>query len=227
MLLKHVHVESEKDIRWVDQLKSEHEIASRFNHPNIRGTRSIIHYPNKRSPTDVGLIMDFVDGISLNDWVLQANPELPQLLEVFIACADALNHMHCDNYVHADMKPNNVLMVSGTSNPVIIDFGQACRMLTEKERVQGTPGYIAPEQVKRREVTYLTDVFNWGATMYHLLEGRKIDTEKFTETPPLRNAPTPLSDLVLNCVQIEPNDRPTMKEVRDSLRRILPALSPP
>ena len=103
---------------------------------------------------------------------------------------------------------------------MIIDFGQACRLMTEKERVQGTPGYIAPEQVKRQKVTYLTDVFNWGATMYHLLSGRKIDTEKFTETPALTDVPITLSDLILRCVQLEPNDRPTMRDVRDSLRRI-------
>jgi serine/threonine-protein kinase len=135
--------------------------------------------------------------------------------------------MHIDLYVHADMKPNNVLMDAGSKSPVIIDFGQACRLMTEKERVQGTPGYIAPEQVKRQKVTYLTDVFNWGATMYHLLSGRKIDTEKFTETPALTDVPTSLSDLILHCVQLEPTDRPTMKEVRDSLSRILPETQQP
>ena len=76
-------------------------------------------------------------------------------------------------------------------------------------------------------MTYLTDVFNLGATMYHLLSGRQIDTEKFTKPPALSGVPTELSDLVLHCIEIEPNDRPTMKEVRDALRRILPESSPP
>lgn len=226
LLLKHVQIETEKDHRWVEQLESEHEIAERFDHPNIRGSRSLVYYPSKRNATDVGLMMDFVDGVPLNEWIQKNHPELPQLLEIFIACADALNHMHIDRFVHADMKPNNVLMDASTDKPIIIDFGQACRLLTEKERVQGTPGYIAPEQVKRRKVTYLTDVFNLGATMYHLLTGRQIDTEKFTQPPALTGVPTALSDLILKCVEPEPNDRPTMKEVRDSLRRILPEASP-
>ena len=58
----------------------------------------------------------------------------------------------------------------------LIDFGQSCRNGTIKERIQGTPDYIAPEQVQRKPITYRTDVFNLGATMYWLLTGRYIPT---------------------------------------------------
>lgn len=220
-LLKYVAVENAKDGRWVEQLESEHEIASRFKHPNIRSSNGLVYQPSKRKATDVGLIMQFVDGSDLVEWQQATKPDLIRLLDIFIACADALNHMHIVGYAHADMKPINVLVDNRSGEPYIIDLGQACPLNTQKERVQGTPGFIAPEQVKRQAVTYLTDVFNWGATMYFMLSGRKIDTEGFSEPTALSGCPASLSDLVLECVRPDPMTRPdSMKYVRNSLSRI-------
>ena len=220
-LLKHVEVLTEKDHRWVEQLESEHEIASKFNHPNIRGSFGLKYKPSKRKARDVGLIMQFVDGIDLVEWKQSSKPTLDRMLEVFVSCADALNHMHVVGYAHADMKPINVLIDSRSRQPLIIDLGQACALNTQKERVQGTPGFIAPEQVKRQSVTYLTDVFNWGATMYFMLSGRKIDTESFTAPPAISGCPAELSELVIECVQQQPMARPdSMRFLRDSLIRI-------
>ena len=53
----------------------------------------------------------------------------------------------------------------------MIDYGQSCRIGTIKERIQGTPDYIAPEQVARRPVSVATDVFNLGASLYWALTG--------------------------------------------------------
>ena len=58
----------------------------------------------------------------------------------------------------------------------IIDFGQSCKIGTEKERIQGTPDYIAPEQVDRLPISPQTDVFNLGATLYWALTGKNIPT---------------------------------------------------
>lgn len=221
LLLKHVEVENEKDQRWVEQLESEHQIASKFDHPNIRRSLGLKYKPSKRKARDVGLLMQFVDGIDLVEWQQESKPNFDRLLEVFVACADALNHMHVVGYAHADMKPINVLIDSRSRVPLIIDLGQACPLNTVKERVQGTPGFIAPEQVKRQPVTYLTDVFNWGATMYFMLSGRKIDTEGFSAPPAIAGCPSELSELVIECVQPQPMARPdSMRFVRDSLIRI-------
>ena len=225
-LLKHVEVETDKDHRWIEQLESEHQIASKFNHPNIRGSVGLKYKPSKRKAKDVGLIMQFVDGIDLVEWQQTSNPSMDRLLEVFISCADALNHMHVVGYAHADMKPINVLIDSRSRQPLIIDLGQACPLNTQKERVQGTPGFIAPEQVKRQPITYLTDVYNWGATMYFMLAGRKIDTENFTPPPVPTGCPSELSDLVLECLKPVPMSRPeSMRYLRDSLIRIRSSLA--
>ena len=63
-----------------------------------------------------------------------------------------------------------------TGEVKVIDFGQSCRIGTVKERIQGTPDYIAPEQVARRPITSQTDVFNLGATLYWALTGQDIPT---------------------------------------------------
>src|SRR5438309_1276541 len=78
-------------------------------------------------------------------------------------------------YVVSDLKTNNIL-VGPDGKVKVIDFGQACKTGTCKERIQGTPDYIAPEQVKREAVTFRTDVFNFGATMYWTVTGQKIPT---------------------------------------------------
>lgn len=221
LLLKHVVIENEKDHRWVEQLESEHAIAVKFKHPNIRASYGLKYKPSKRRAKDVGLLMQFIDGVDLVEWQKDTKPDLDRLLEVFVGCSDALNHMHLAGYAHADMKPINVLMDSRSQQPFIIDLGQACPLNTVKERIQGTPGFIAPEQVRKGAVTFLTDVFNWGATMYFMLSGRKVDTEKFTPPAGIPEVPPALSELVLECLQADVMRRPrSMKYVRDSLATI-------
>src|SRR5437667_4495151 len=126
-------------------------------------------------------------------------------------------------YVHCDIKPNNILR--GEDGKVkIIDFGQSCRIGTIKERIQGTPDFIAPEQVARRPVTIQTDVFNLGATLYWCLTGKHIPTlytvnkkgensflvhDRIT-TPQQLNikVPTALSNLVMDAISTSPSKRP-------------------
>ena len=220
LLLKHVRVEDEKDERWIEQLDNEHQISVAVEHPNIRKSCEVIYHPSKRNPSDVGLLLQYVDGMDLQEWQSRTNPSLEDLVAIFIKVSDALNHMHISGYAHADMKPLNVLIDNRTGEPLLIDLGQACPLMLVKERIQGTPGFMAPEQAKRNAVTYLTDVFNWGATMYFMLSGQRVDTEKWNEPEPLRNVPADLSDLIAQCLRMQSDLRPSMKFVRDSLRLI-------
>jgi serine/threonine-protein kinase len=149
--------------------------------------------------------------------------------------------MHAQGYVHADMKPNNIV-VQGDGNVKIIDLGQACKIGTVKERIQGTPDYIAPEQVHRREITPKTDVYNLGATMYWVLTRKNIPTaltkedsdsllegidEHMIESPTPAHelnprVPNDLSDLIDRCVKPFPDDRPTsMDEVIELLSEVI------
>ena len=133
------------------------------------------------------------------------------------------------------MKPNNIV-VDEELHVKVIDLGQACSSGTIKERIQGTPDYIAPEQVHRQKITPQTDVYNLGATMYWVLTRthiptampkdnslvRSLDPEMIERPRPIRelkrNVPERLAELIMRCVEVDPDERPrTMREVHDTL----------
>src|SRR5207248_1366007 len=114
-----------------------------------------------------------------------------------------------------------------------IDLGQAAKVGTAKSRIQGTPDYIAPEQVKCLPVTERTDVFNFGATMYWALSGRKMPTlftlkkgensflvDSQIAAPHQLNPTVPenLSNLVMECVRTNPAKRPA--DMTELVRRL-------
>jgi serine/threonine-protein kinase len=233
--LKYVVPKTEKDLRFVEQLETEFEVGKLVNHPGLR--RSLDLKQSKtffRKVTEAALVMELFDGVSLERRLPQG---MTQLVEVFIKAADALASLHALGYVHCDLKPNNILVDAATGNVKVIDLGQAARVGTAKTRIQGTPDYIAPEQVKCLPVTVQTDVFNFGATMYWSLCGKKLPTLfniKKSENSFLVDAvmasprdcnklvPETLSNLVMECVRTNPQKRPTdMAELSRRLEIIL------
>lgn len=235
--LKHVAKENPKDQRFLDQAEAEYKIAQELDHPRIRKIERMI---KKRagllSVKELYLLMEFVDGPSIDR---QPPETLEKAVLIFEQVAQALAHMHDRGWVHADMKPNNVI-IADDRDAKIIDLGQSCKIGTVKERIQGTPDYIAPEQVHRRAITPKTDVYNLGAAMYWVLTRRHIPTalakedslvgsldEHMIERPrpvvELNPKVHPkLSDLVMQCVEPSPDKRPPdMHFVADRLNLIL------
>jgi serine/threonine-protein kinase len=171
--------------------------------------------------------MEYIEGMTFE----QAKPNrLDWFLQIMRKVAEGLDALHEIGYVHADIKPNNIIL--GKNGVVkIIDFGQSCRIGQRKERIQGTPEYIAPEQVKRWPLQRSTDVFNLGATMYWLLTEKPFPTgvrqspaglgvdlagPQQALTPKQINAKIPpaLSQLVMDCCREIPSERPAdMKQV--------------
>lgn len=171
--LKHVPRINPKDIRFVEQMEAEFEISKQFNHPNLRKSYDLkIHKTLLLKVMEAFLLMELVDGRPLDT---QAAGSLVDTVDTFIQCAQGLNAMHQMGYAHCDIKPNNILR-NDQGHVKIIDFGQSCKLGTVKERIQGTPDYISPEQVHRLPVVVQTDVYNLGATLYWALTGRTIPT---------------------------------------------------
>jgi serine/threonine protein kinase len=170
--LKYVEKTNEKSQRFIDQVEQEYAIGSKLDHDSIRKIRKLIRHRKMLKVTAVSMIMELVDATTL-DQKLPRNHS--QAVDVFIQIARGLAHMHGRGFVHADMKPNNVL-VDEDGKVKIIDLGQACAIGTIKKRIQGTPGYMAPEQAHRKEITPKTDIYNLGAMMYWVLVGEVIPT---------------------------------------------------
>jgi eukaryotic-like serine/threonine-protein kinase len=234
--LKHVEKNEPKDQRFLDQAEAEYEIARELDHPGIR---KIVRLMKKRAnlvnTRELFLVMDFVDGISEDR---QPPRTFEKAVDIFQQVAHALSHMHSRGYAHADMKPNNIMVTDGLAK--IIDLGQSCKIGTVKERIQGTPDYIAPEQVHRRPITPKTDIYNLGATMYWTLTRQHIPTALAKEDSLMGSLddsmiPRPkqamalnhrihpkLNELVMHCVEVDPDKRPSsMDEVHDRLNLIL------
>jgi eukaryotic-like serine/threonine-protein kinase len=234
--LKHVAKEDAKDDRFLKQTECEAEIAAKLQHPNIRRVeRMIKRKDGLLSVSELILVMELIDGEPLD----KAPPRtFEQAAHTFEQVARAMAFMHAKGIVHADMKPNNVI-VTAAGEAKIIDLGQSCATNTVKKRIQGTPDYIAPEQVHRRPITEKTDVYNLGATMYWALTRRfvptalakpdslvgSLDDELMEKPKPTTEwnsrVPEMFDKLIMECVEIEPARRPeSMIAVAEKLNLI-------
>jgi eukaryotic-like serine/threonine-protein kinase len=228
--LKHVVKRTEKDQRFVEQVQQEFTVGSKLSHANLRSVHRLARHRKLWKVHAVSLVMELVDGQAV-DQRLPGNQLAA--LDLFIQIARGLAHMHGRGYVHADIKPSNIL-VNDRGEVKIIDLGQACPIGTVKKRIQGTPGYMAPEQANRQAITPKTDIYNFGAAMYWILVREVIPTV----LPPQDDAnifsgaldtgmikpPVPphekdprihplLSKQILDCVQLHPDDRPESMEL--------------
>jgi serine/threonine protein kinase len=218
--LKHVVVRTEKEQRFVEQLRAEFEVGQKVNHPALRKSLDLKVKSNWRGKvSEAALVMELVDGVPLDE---ECPRGLLGILDCFIQVAEGLGALHGLGYVHCDLKPANIL-VNAAGETKVIDLGQACATGTKKERIQGTPDFIAPEQVKLEPVTARTDVFNFGASLYFCLSGEKLPTlftcgkgeNSFLVDNRIRTpheikpeVPENLSNLVMDCVKIKAEKRP-------------------
>ena len=229
--LKEVTKTAERDQRFLEQVEMEYAIGSRLDHPNIRKVVRIVRHRKMFKVQALSLVMELVDGISLDQKLPKTDA---QAVRIFTQVAKGLAHMHGRGFVHADMKPSNLLITEGDAVK-IIDLGQACKIGTIKKRIQGTPGYMAPEQAHRQAITPKTDIYNFGATMYWVLVREVIPTalppkDETTSlytgaldvdmveppVPPIEKRPDIhplLSRQILDCVQIHPDLRPESMEL--------------
>ncbi len=171
--LKHVAVKTDKDQRFVEQLVNEFEIGTKAAHPLLR--RSVDLKLTKtllRKITDAVLVMELVEGTSCET---RPPTEVSKIIDIFHQTAVALAALHQLNFVHCDLKPNNIL-VKPDGRIKLIDLGQACPVGSVKKRIQGTPDFISPEQVRCEPVTFQTDIYHLGATFYWLLCKKKLQT---------------------------------------------------
>ena len=158
------------------------EAAERFRH-EVQAARMVTH-ANVIRIHDLGedgpllfLSMEYVDGETLWARVKQRGPlAVPQAREILSAIASGVAAAHAAGVVHRDLKPQNVLLGGGGRVVKVIDFGLAKSSFqagaTATGIIQGTPEYMAPEQVRGLACDARTDVYALGATAYYALTGR-------------------------------------------------------
>ncbi|MFJ4964775.1 serine/threonine-protein kinase [Streptomyces sp. NPDC088729] len=139
--------------------------------------------------------------------------------------AHALQHIHGAGLIHRDLKPSNVLMT--IDGPRVIDFGIARALesvsdgdLTRTGALIGSPGFMAPEQVRGERVTTACDVFCLGSVLAYAASGRLpfgsaesggVHALMFRiaqDDPDLTGVPAELADVVRDCLAKDPAARP-------------------
>ena len=226
--LKIVPIGGRDDLKFLEQAEHEFRVARKLDHPNLI---KIYLLEKVRSwlggVREVRLLIEYVNGRTLDTF--RVIP-LPQLVQVFVCVASGLAHMHRRNVYHGDLKPSNI-MLSRTGDVKIIDYGLAWIKGEPKDRVQGTPQYMAPEQFRDRIVNERTDIFNLGATMYRMVTFRntppliasgtgavssgsqKLDSHAWDQnlkpvTAYNPKVPRRLADLIHRCLAYNPQQRP-------------------
>jgi eukaryotic-like serine/threonine-protein kinase len=232
--IKIVKRESAEDDAYISQAKTEFDVSQKLNHESILAIYDCRVRRKLFRVSAVDLLMEYVDGRTLDEAPF---PNPKQLVLVFVHVAGALVHMHRRGVYHGDLKPSNI-MLAKNGEVKVIDFGTAWIKGQEKNRVQGTPQYMAPEQAVEKIANERTDLYNFGATMYRMFTGRHVnasgvpkvgaggvvDESRVLMKPPIElnpKIPGTLNEAIMACIQLAPDRRPAgMFEVKNQLEAV-------
>ena len=220
------HLADRADLR--ERFEREAKAVSSLNHPHICtlhdiGEQDGIHY----------LVMEYVDGETLQQRLEKGRLPLDQALEYAIQIADALDKAHRQGVVHRDLKPGNIMITKAGTK--LLDFGlaklkvrpastpasqwstvDAQDKLTEEHTILGTPPYMSPEQLGGEDSGVGTDIWAFGVVLFEMATGqRPFQGESLSALMAgiLNSAPPTVSEF-------EPNSPPALDRIVDtSLRK--------
>ena len=207
---------------FVQRFLKEARTIGRLSHANI-----VTVYDVGEDKGTIYIAMEFLEGDPLDK--LQT-PErrftIPEIADVGVQIAEALQYAHERGVIHRDIKPSNIIVQSG-GRIKITDFGiahiedPAGAVQTQAGEILGTPAYMSPEQVLGKTVDGRSDLFSLGVILWELSTGRRpfrgenmaavfrAVTQENPEAPDRINAavPSALSDIILKCLEKDPGRR--------------------
>jgi serine/threonine-protein kinase len=224
----------------------EAQVMARTSHPNLVQVHDLELIGDANY-----IVLEFVRGKSLRDWLLRGQIPLPQVFAVMHGVLQALDYAHKHAIVHRDMKPENVLL-SDEGMVKVADFGIA--RLTDDSGVGGTatktgttvgtPQYMSPEQVASSKVDGRSDLYSAGIMLYELVAGQPPFTANDADGPftlmakHVQAPPKPpsvlrpgldmgLEEVILKSLSKRPDDRfQTGQEFDDALGRVADRICP-
>lgn len=199
-------------------LHDEIATLARLDHPNLAGILDAGTLQDGRTY----VVLPFLRGVELDQFCERENLTAHQIAEIFEQIAHAVDELHQLGFVHCDLKPGNIL-VDERGSPTITDFDAARLSGSLSDIVQGTVGYLAPEQITDNQgsIDARTDLYALGATLYQVLccrslfdgrsaSGMLVSTIYDTAYPPhTLNAEVPeeLSRICMRCLEKSPEER--------------------
>ncbi len=200
-----------------------------------------LSHPNLLDIHDVGeaagisyAVTELLEGESLSERLKSGPLPWRKSVEIGFAVADGLAAAHARSIVHRDVKPSNIFLTSD-GRVKILDFGiatvsadpaaegvtHASVALTATDALVGTPGFVSPEQIRRKPVDGRSDVFSLGCVLYEMATGKRAfsgETPAEALTATLRHDVTDPADLapglpeevrllILRCLEKSPDRR--------------------
>ena len=206
---------------------SEGEIGSKIVGPNIVKTLSSGTAADGRKY----VVLEFIEGTGLHAIIAAGKPLPPaRRLDFVRQAARAIDTVHKAGFVHRDICPRNFVLEPG-GRLVLIDFGLTVPdkpvFLQPGNRI-GTPAYMAPEVVRRRQADRRLDIFSFGVTAYEICTldhpwpkpsgGTAAHAAVSHDSPPAdirskwREIPEPLAAAIMACIAADPDRRPPTME---------------
>ena len=203
------------------RFEQEARAAAMLAHPNILAV-----YATGSEGGTVYLVTELLEGSTLRQRLGDGAIPEGKAIEYGVEIAQGLAAAHEKGLVHRDLKPENIF-ITKDGRVKILDFGLAKlvqpgsghhdQTQTATGTALGTPGYMAPEQVRAQPTDHRCDIFAFGVVLYEMLEGRRpfsgdssVETMNAVLTqapPPLRRASPVIDEIVRHCLEKEPGER--------------------
>ena len=159
----------------IERFRRERQILANLNHPHIA---HLMDGGENESGAPY-IVMEFVDGLPLTQWIAEQNPSLERRIALFLQICDAVEFAHQNLVIHRDLTPSNVMVKQG-DHAKLIDFGIARPQIDQDDSAAGstfsglslTPGFAAPERKAGEAANTLTDIYSLGRILGVLLEGQ-------------------------------------------------------
>src|SRR5438270_87214 len=242
-----------------DLVGNDPSLTARFRQEAMAA--AAIRHPNTVSVTDYGilndttpyLVMEFVEGISLHDLLMQQK-RLPaaEAVEIILAVCAGVAAAHRQGIVHRDLKPLNIMLRPGeppAEGLKVLDFGLAkiksgellgSLVAAQTQGMMGSPFYMAPEQWSDEDIDVRADIYSLGVMLYQMLagdvpfKGKSIPSimNMHLNAAPVRlsergiEVPAPLEQAVQHALEKDPDKRPqTVDDFIAELRAAVPGLN--
>jgi predicted Ser/Thr protein kinase len=215
----------------------EARTAARLSHPNI-----VPIFAVDEVDEFVLFAMSYVEGETLGERIRARGPRPPsEVSRILREVAWALGYAHAQGVVHRDVKPDNILLESGSGRALVADFGiasvAASAGVAGPRQVSGTAEFMSPEQAKGEVVGPASDTYSLGVVGYYALSGRfpfegstpqVILAKHISETPApvvsvAESVPSRLAQTIDRCLAKDPAQRfASDEDLAEALGQALP-----